>query len=162
MIPICRPLLLMLYVLLLSPAVFAATVIIEPKPIDTVEFTCNDFKQKTKTCATYTCQTPFYRDPTVKMTWKIEGQKDSRCVISYTTYDLGLKDENDNTLPITQTCEYDEDGIKTLRKFMDDMEKGYFHPILGEDNNDTQGIYNCTFTSNGKPVKSTFSDNASE
>lgn len=138
--------------LLILSAVFltdlSANIEIEPKPINMVEFTCDQFKDKSKDCGDYVCQTPYNLDPTIKTEWKIVGKNGNRCVISNTTSDMGLKDDNDNPKPITKTCEYNQVGIETLNTMMSDIQAGYFESL--EDN--MAGVYDCKFTSNGKPI----------
>ena len=122
---------------------------IEPTPINLVDFTCFDFSQKAQACEKYTCQTPYYLDPTVTTEWQITGKNNNRCVITSTTADIGLKDDNDMPKPVTKTCEYDETGIRVLGERMNDMKQGYFE--LPSEN--TKGVFNCTFTSNGQPLE---------
>jgi len=126
----------------------SANIEIEPKPVNMVDFTCNQFQEKSKSCESYTCQTPYNLDPTIPTEWKIMGKNNDRCMISNTTSDIGLKDDNDNPKPVTKTCEYDQTGIENLNGMMSDMQAGYF----GSPADNTSGIFNCKFTSNGQPI----------
>ena len=74
----------------------------QPVPGDIVEFNCQEFKEKAKVCESYTCQTPYNQDPTVKTEWKIIEKKGNRCLISNTTDDMGLKDTSGKPKPITK------------------------------------------------------------
>ncbi len=130
----------------------------DPNPKDVVEFTCKNFTEKSKNCESYTCQTPYNLDPSVKTKWEILGKNNNRCTISHTTDDIGLKDENDNPIPITKTCDYDETGIQNLNTLFDDMQANYFSATSDIE----EGAYNCMLTSNGQPIKSSLTNPGEE
>ncbi|HQW58402.1 MAG TPA: hypothetical protein PK583_05565 [Gammaproteobacteria bacterium] len=118
-------------------------------PADLVDFTCDAFPDKIQSCEAYTCQAPYVLDPTVKTTWQIQGKSGDRCIVSSITEDIGIKDNDGAPVPLTQTCEYDEIGIKGLIRRFNDLEKRYFHFSTCEH---FEGIHNCTFKSGGANV----------
>jgi len=122
----------------------------QKQPDNIIEFTCQDFSEHADRCDNYTCETPSVLDPTVKMTWEILSAQGSRCLISYTTADVGLKTSTGDPEPITKVCEYDEIGIGHLNDLMDQMQNGYFIPSTLSD---LDGSYNCNLNSEGNPVK---------
>jgi len=119
-------------------------------PADLVDFTCDAFSEKIQSCEAYTCQAPYVLDPSVKTTWQIQGKSGDRCVVSSTTADIGMKDDNGAPVPLTQTCEYDEIGIKGLIRRFNDLENRYFHFTTCEH---FEGIHNCTLKSGDTPVQ---------
>jgi len=119
-------------------------------PADIVEFTCDEFSEKIKTCEAYSCQAPSVFDPSIKTNWKILGQNGDRCVVSNTITDVGIHDNDGNAVPITQTCEYDEIGIQGLTQRFSDLKNNYFRFSTCNHYN---GIYNCTFSSRGQSIK---------
>lgn len=119
-------------------------------PSDLVDFTCDGFSDKAQSCEPYSCQAPYVLDPTVQTTWQIHGKTGNRCLISNTTEDIGIKDDNEMPVPLTQMCEYDDIGIKGLIQRFSDVEKRYFHFSTCEH---FEGVYNCTFKSGGTPIK---------
>lgn len=119
-------------------------------PSDLVENTCTAIVENLNSCQAYSCQAPAAQDPTIKTQWNIVRKSGDRCVISSTTEDMGIKDINGKTLAITQSCEYDKIGIQALIQKFKDSEKRYFHFSTCEH---YEGIYNCSFTSNGKSIR---------
>jgi hypothetical protein len=119
-------------------------------PSDLVDFTCDAFSDKVQSCEVYSCQAPYVLDPSVKTTWKIHGKSGDRCIISNTTENIGIKDDNEKPMPLTQICEYDQTGIEGLIQRFSDLENRYFHFSTCEH---FEGIYNCTFKSGGVPIK---------
>lgn len=119
-------------------------------PADLVDFTCDAFSDKIQSCEAYSCQAPYMLDPSVKTTWKIQGKSGDRCIVSSTTEDIGMKDDNGAPVPLTQTCEYDEIGIKGLIRRFNDLEKRYFHFSTCEH---FEGVHNCTFKSGDMSIK---------
>jgi len=119
-------------------------------PGDIQETLCHEFKQKLRTCEVDSCFSAYVQDPTLKTTWKIIGKKGDRCVVSSTSEDVGLMDDNRNPIPMTQTCEYDQIGINALTKRLNDMVNGYYHFTTCERG---VGMHNCSITSNGKPIQ---------
>lgn len=140
-------------VLCVAPCAPLPCVIVKCKvifPGDIQETLCHDFKKKLHTCEADSCFSAYVQDPTLKTTWKIIGKKGNRCVISSTSEDVGLLDDNRNPIPMTQTCEYDKIGINALIKRFNDMVKGYYHFTTCERG---VGIHNCSITSNDKPIQ---------
>ncbi len=123
--------------------------IVENPPGNMTEFTCTDFKVNADKCISYSCQTASNVDPSTTISWKIIGSQNNRCLISSTTNDVGLKDDNGNPKPITKTCEYDDAGVNHLEDLMDQLENEYFNP---ESSAFTDGTYNCQITSNDEPL----------
>lgn len=119
-------------------------------PADLVDFTCDAFSEKIQSCQAYTCQAPYVLDPSVKTTWQIQGKSGDRCIVSSTTEDIGIKDDDGAPVPLTQTCEYDEIGIKGLIRRFNDLERRYFHFTTCEH---FEGIHNCTFKSGDMSIK---------
>ena len=115
-----------------------------------VEFTCQEFQEKAKNCENYTCQTPYYLDPSVKTKWEILDKDNNRCKISHTTDNMGLKNEDGDPMPITKTCSYDDTGIQNLNSLFDDMQANYF----SANTETVEGAYDCVLTSNGEPIQS--------
>ncbi|HXH54671.1 MAG TPA: hypothetical protein VNK03_02885 [Gammaproteobacteria bacterium] len=119
-------------------------------PSDLVDFTCDAFSEKIQSCEAYTCQAPYVLDPSVKTTWQIQGKSGDRCIVSSTTTDIGIKDNDGAPVPLIQTCEYDAIGIKGLVRRLNDSEKRYFHFSTCEH---FEGIHNCTFKSGEMPIQ---------
>jgi hypothetical protein len=122
----------------------------QKQPDNIVEFTCQDFSEHADRCDNYTCDTPSVLDPTIKMTWAILSAQGNRCLISYTTADVGLKTSDGNPEPITKVCEYDANGISQLNNLMEQIQNGYFIPSTLSD---LDGSYNCSLNSAGDPLK---------
>lgn len=119
-------------------------------PADLVDSTCQDFTKKLLACEAYTCQAPYSLDPSIKTQWQIVGKSNDRCVVSNTTDDIGIKDHEDNPLPITQMCEYDIVGVRGLIERFIDQEGRYYHYSTCEH---FEGIHNCTMKSRGKTIQ---------
>ncbi len=119
-------------------------------PADLIDNTCTEFSDKLTNCEAYACQSASAQDPTVKTQWQIVKASGDRCIVSSTTDNIGIKDEDGTPLPITQTCEYDDMGKRALIKRFRDAENRFFHFSTCEH---FEGIYNCSFTSDGKAIK---------
>lgn len=119
-------------------------------PADIVDSTCREFIVKLRKCEPYICQAPYVLNPSIKTKWEIHGRVGNRCIISNTTEDMGIKNDDGKAIPITQTCEYDSIGMTALIKRFVDMDKEYFHFSTCEYN---RGIHNCTFSTRGKPIE---------
>jgi len=119
-------------------------------PSDLIENTCKDFSDKLKNCEAYSCQAAYTQDPSIKTKWEIVQKSGDRCIVSSTTEDVGIKDINDNPLPITQKCEYDETGIQGLILRLKDNQDRYYHFTTCQH---FEGIYNCSVKSRGLSIQ---------
>lgn len=122
-----------------------------PGDLVEMEASCTQFKKNLLTCKPSTCTTPYVQDPTLTTRWEIHGKHGNRCIISNTNEDVGLKDAEENPIPMTQKCEYDRIGINALLKRFNDMENQYYHFTTCERG---IGIHNCVITSGAVPIKS--------
>lgn len=117
-----------------------------PVPKDLVEFTCQDFADRVIDCQPYKCQAPYAQDPSIKTEWEIVKKAKDRCIIMDTTEDIGLRDDRDQPVPVTRTCEYNEEAIDDLIKHLEDIELGFF---ASTSSTKDDGKFNCEFTANG-------------
>lgn len=120
-------------------------------PADIQDNTCAEFPQMLKTCQPYTCMAPNSQDPTVRTWWKIHKKIGNRCVVSNTTDTIGIKDEDEQPLPVTQICEYDKIGVQALLVRFADLNREYFHYSTCAH---FRGVHNCSFHIRDKVIRS--------